>query len=208
MALYMAGFLLGMSLVLEIGTGNLALIRTGIIKGFVPALYYAIGSTVGDMTYAILSVVGIAALLQSNPFFQNILWIAGTIILLWLTVQSFRDAWKPKEMDLNSGVLKDRSNFKQFLTGIGLVLSSPTGLLWFATVGGSVVASTVGDSSMEAVTPFLLGFLTISVIWGFTLAYLSSVGGKFFGAKTMRVFSLLSGFLFLYFTGYVFIGGL
>lgn len=77
MALYISGFLIGMSLVLELETGNLGLIRTGLTKGFYPAFIFSLGCAVGDMVYAVLSVLGIAFLLQSSTIFQFILWIGG-----------------------------------------------------------------------------------------------------------------------------------
>lgn len=39
MVLYIAGILIGMSLVLELGTGNLGLIRTGIMNGFFSCIH-------------------------------------------------------------------------------------------------------------------------------------------------------------------------
>ncbi|WP_183192365.1 LysE family translocator [Brevibacillus fluminis] len=209
MALYISGVLIGMSLVLELGTGNLALIRTGITKGFLPAFIFSIGCAVGDMVYAVLSVLGIALLLQSSSIFQNILWIGGTIMLCYLTYQAIKDFFSPKQITLEGKDVAKRSLWAYFFTGIWLVVSAPTALVWFATVGGSVVSSTIGNSSVDqSLVPFFFGFVTVSIVWGAFLAYLSSIGGKLMGAKMLRVFSLASGLLFLYFSFYVFISGL
>ncbi|MBD0381868.1 LysE family transporter [Paenibacillus sp. WST5] len=67
----------------------LALIRTGISKGFLPALIFSLGCSVGDMIFVVLSVTGIAFLIQSSTIFQWVLWIAGTVMLLLLAYQSF-----------------------------------------------------------------------------------------------------------------------
>lgn len=195
-------------MVLDLGTANVALIRTGIMKGFLPALLFALGTTVGDMVYAVCSVLGIAALLQSSDVFQWILWIAGTVMLLYLAYHSMKDAFRPKTFDLASGGVKNRNLLQQFVLGIGLCLSAPTGLLWFATVGGSVVSTVVGGVSFGKLLPFFIGFLAISVIWGIVLAYVSSLGGKALGGKMLKGLSLVSGLLFLGFAGYVFMHGL
>ncbi|WLV24936.1 LysE family transporter [Aciduricibacillus chroicocephali] len=208
MTLFISGFLLGMSMVLDLGTANVALIRTGIIKGFLAALLFALGTTVSDMVYAVCSVLGIAALLQSSSIFHWILWIAGTVVLLFLAYHSIRDAFKPKSLNIDDEERKKRNLFQQFLMGMGIGLSAPTTLLWFATVGGSVVSTVIGGVSFDRLLPFFIGFLSISVIWGAVLAYISSLGGKVLGGKMMKGLSLISGLLFLGFAGYVFFNGL
>ena len=196
-------------MVLDLGTANVALIRTGMMKGFLPALLFALGTTVGDMIYAVCSVFGIAALLQSSDVFQWILWVAGTVILLYLAYHSIRDAFKPRQaLQIENMDEKNHSLIKQFLFGIGIGLSAPTTLLWFATVGGSVVSTVVGGLSFSHLLPFFIGFLAISILWGVVLAYASSLGGKILGGKMMKGLSLISGLLFLGFACYVFIHGL
>lgn len=209
MSLYISGVLIGMSLVLELGTGNLALIRTGITKGFFPAFIFSIGCAAGDMVYAVLSVLGISLLLQSSSIFQVFIWLGGTIMLSHLTFQSFKDFFSPKPIHLEGKGIQKKSLWAYFLTGIWLVVSAPTAIVWFVTVGGSVVTSTIGNASdNQSMLPFFFGFVTVSVVWGAFLAYLSSIGGKVMSAKMTRFFSLVSGLLFLYFTFYVFINGL
>ena len=208
MALYISGILIGMSLVLELGTGNLGLIRTGMMKGFFPAFIFSIGCAVGDMVYAVLSVLGIALLLQSSVIFQVILWIGGTGMLSYLTYQAFRDVVHPQAIKLKGAGIEKKSLWGYFFTGIWLVVSAPTALVWFATVGGSVVGTTIGNATEQNLIPFFMGFTTVSILWGALLSYLSSIGGKVMGVKLMRTFSFVSGLLFLYFSFYVFIYGL
>ncbi|PAV29130.1 hypothetical protein CIL05_12045 [Virgibacillus profundi] len=208
MALFISGFLIGLSLVLQLGTGNLGLIRTGIKKGFFPAFIFSLGCAVGDGVYALLSVLGVALLLESSFIFQIILWIGGTGMLCYLTFQAFKDSVAPAELDLNEKGIEKKSLWAFFFTGFWLVVSSPTGLVWFATVAGSVVSSTIGNSENQSLLPFILGFVTVSIVWGAVLSYVSSVGGKMMGNKMVRLFSLVSGVLFLYFAYYVFSSGI
>lgn len=208
MALFISGFLIGMSLVLQLGTGNLGLIRTGIKKGFFRAFIFSLGCAVGDGLYAILAVYGVALLLQASSFFQIVMWIGGTMMLCYLTFQAFKDSAAPKELDLNERGIEKRSLWAYFFTGFVLVVSSPTGLVWFATVAGSVVSSTIGNSAGMNLLPFIFGFVSVSIVWGAVLAYVSSVGGKLMGNKMIRLFSLVSGVLFLYFAYYVFSSGI
>lgn len=206
-ALYISGVLIGLSLVLQLGTGNIGLIHTGIKKGFFPALIFSLGCAIGDGLYALLAVLGVAWLLQSSSIFQIIMWIGGTAMLCYLTFQAFKDTLSPKELDLNRSGVEKKSLWAYFFTGFWLVVSSPTGLVWFATVAGSVVSSAIGNAGDQSPFPFILGFVSISVVWGAALAYVSSVGGKIMGNKMVRLFSFISGLLFLYFAIYVFRSG-
>lgn len=208
MALFISGVLIGLSLVLQLGTGNIGLIQTGVKKGFIAAFVFSLGCAAGDGLYALFSVLGVALLLQSSYIFQVILWIGGTAMLCYLTIQAFKDSVAPKKLDLEEKGIERKSLWAYFFTGFVLVVSSPTGLIWFATVAGSVVSTTLKNSPNQNVLPFILGFIAISIVWGAVLAGLSSIGGKMMGDKLMRIFSMISGALFLYFAYYVFVSGI
>ena len=87
MSLFISGYLIGLSLVLQLGTGNLGLIRTGVKKGFFPAFIYSLGCAAGDGLYALLAVYGVALLLQSSSIFQIVMWIGGTLMFNYLAFQ-------------------------------------------------------------------------------------------------------------------------
>ncbi|KOS64123.1 LysE family transporter [Lysinibacillus agricola] len=129
------------------------------------------------MVYAVLSVLGIALLLQSSVIFQAILWIGGTIMLSYLTYQAFRDFIYPKSIKMEGAEIEKKSLWGYFFTGIWLVVSAPTTLVWFATVGGSVVGTTIDSSTEQSLLPFFMGFTTVSILWGALLSYLNSIDG-------------------------------
>jgi len=208
MSLFISGFLIGLSLVLQLGTGNLGLIQTGIKHGFYPAFIFSLGCAVGDGLYALLAVYGVALLLQSSSIFQMVMWIGGTLMLCYLAYQAFKDTVHPKKLNLDSDKVEKKSLWTNFLTGFVLVVSSPTGLVWFATVAGSVVSSAIGKATDQSLWPFIFGFVLVSVVWGAVLAYVSSVGGKMMGNNLMRLFSFISACLFVYFAIYVFTHGI
>lgn len=95
---------------------------------------------------------------------------------------------------------------KDFGRGLGLALASPSALLWFATVGGSVIASSQTDSQASLLA-FFGGFFLASIVWCFVVTGIASHGGKRLGPKLNRSFSVLSAGLFLYFAVKVFVDG-
>src|SRR5699024_11727416 len=102
MSLFISGFLIGLSLVLQLGTGNLGLIQTGIKHGFYPAFIFSLGCAVGDGLYALLAVYGVALLLQLSSIFQLVLCIGGTFMLCYLAYQAFKYTLDPKKLNLHS----------------------------------------------------------------------------------------------------------
>lgn len=83
MSIFIAGFLLSISLCLDLGIVNIATIKAGTERGFIPALYIGLGAGIGDMIYAFLSLLGLSMILD-NLFFRWFFWIGGTIILLYM----------------------------------------------------------------------------------------------------------------------------
>lgn len=207
MSIFIAGFLLSISLCLDLGIVNIATIKAGIERGFIPALYIGLGAGIGDMIYALLSLVGLSMILE-NLFFRWFFWIGGTIILLYMCLTMIKQAIKPKDI---SQLIQSRAEIsvasaKDFLYGIGLALSSPSSILWFATIGGGVIAS-MNLNNRTSISLFFLGFFIASEAWSTCIAFVSSKGSVYMGARLMRGFSIVSSILFLYFAIKIFIEG-
>ena len=78
------GFFLSLSLCLDIGLVNVAMLSLTLSHGFRPGFWLGIGSCVGDLVYAALALGGMAVLLQFEPV-RWIVWIGGGAVLLFLT---------------------------------------------------------------------------------------------------------------------------
>ena len=207
MELFISGFLLSLSLCVDIGIVNIAIIKTGIEKGFIPSFNVGLGSSFGDITYAPLSLLGIATIIHF-VLVRWILWIGGTFVLLYLSYKMIIEIFKPLDISKN----QDLSSFqetrlkKYFTDGYILALSSPTAIIWFVTVGGSVIAAQNMHSKFELFY-FFGGFFTSSVTWSLLLAYVSFKGGQLMGDKIKRIFSILSVLIFLMMALYIFLNG-
>lgn len=71
MEVFFTGFLLSLSL--DLGIVNLAILKTGFENGFRASLWVGIGSSLGDILYALLTVVGISYLyLAVYIFYQGL----------------------------------------------------------------------------------------------------------------------------------------
>ncbi|SFE99197.1 L-lysine exporter family protein LysE/ArgO [Paenibacillus catalpae] len=213
MALWVAfiqGFLFSLSLCLDLGMVNVSIIKTGVERGFKPSFMIGFGSCFGDLTYLALALIGFSFILEITVV-RWILWIAGTAVLLLLAYKMAKESLHPKMIDWNaregSGAVKQKSRLADFLFGLGAALSSPTVMLWFVASAGPIVAEVHGDSRYT-IAVFIAGFFTAGLLWSLGMAFLSGRAGKALGAKFVRVISLLSALLFVYFAIRVFWSGL
>jgi len=77
--LFFSGFALSLSLCLDLGTVNVAIVREGVSRGFWPSFLVGVGSSFGDLTYAVLATTGVALLL-GVPAVRWMLWIGGSVV--------------------------------------------------------------------------------------------------------------------------------
>jgi L-lysine exporter family protein LysE/ArgO len=205
---FLSGVLLSLSLCLDLGIVNVAAIRTGLTAG--PARSFALGagSCVGDLIYAAAAMLGVTALL-ALPAVRWILWIVGSGVLLWLCGRAARDAWRAGGTAIRDPAVGiDRTPVgRYFLQGLALALASPSAILWFATVGGAVIATTAGTGAAPTTALlFFAGFAAAGLIWSLGIA-LVSAHGRVFGASIVRVLNVASAVLFAWLAAAVIVDG-
>lgn len=196
MELFVTGFLLSLSLCLDIGIVNIALINTAIRSGTAPAMLLGLGSCFGDLIYAVLSLFGIGLLLKFRVV-HWLLWGGGGAVLLYLFLDSMRSALMCR--DFVGGEEKNSADrIHLFTRGLTLSLASPTSIIWFTAVGGSLIASSGVHSSIDFIALFG-GFFAGGFAWCLFITSLSAAGGRILGDYFRRLCSALSALLFLYF---------
>ncbi|WP_159876560.1 LysE family translocator [Aquitalea denitrificans] len=201
LAIATKGFLLSISLCLDIGIVNAALINTGLRKGLRSALLMGLGSCFGDLFYALLSLLGMTLLFSFTPV-RWVMWLGGGAVLLWLAWKMARAAWRefhqPSSQALTGNdAVSARSSQAEFWRGLLMALASPSSLLWFAAVGGSIIAQSTDGSSLSA-SIFLSGFFLGGLVWSSFLAWLASHGQKLVGHRLLLYCNAASAALFVY----------
>ncbi|GEM_PF-5542253 len=88
-------------------------------RGVIPAFMIGLGSGVGDLVYATLSLVGISLLLQFAVV-RWALWIGGTIVLLTLTTIMIRHVVTPPSAANDNPIYDQKSSLSYIMTGISL----------------------------------------------------------------------------------------
>jgi len=200
-----AGFLLCLSLCFDLGIVNVATLRTALAQGGAAGAWLGVGSCFGDMVYFLLAVGGATALLGWAPVRWG-LWIFGTAALVTLAWRMIRETIHPRKLDLAEDAAPRQSPATLLAAGFGLALASPTAILWFAAVGGSVIASFGGDR--RVLLPFAAGFITAGMAWAFGFAYAAAALRRILGEQLVRALSAIAAALFVYFAALVFTTGL
>ncbi|WP_345831067.1 LysE family transporter [Erwinia sp. HDF1-3R] len=199
------GFLLSLSLCLDIGIANIAMITLAMQRGYFHGFWLGMGTCVGDLAYALLALAGMAVLLQYEAV-RWILWIGGGAMLLWFAGKMLIAAFR-KASELNvSETHQYRPLLREFGRGVVLAMSSPTAILWFATVGGALI-SRIGQHSVTATSWFLSGFFIAGMFWTCVLCLVGSFGGRLLGQRLLKYSYIASALIFSYFALYVIVSG-
>ncbi|SFU79441.1 L-lysine exporter family protein LysE/ArgO [Alicyclobacillus macrosporangiidus] len=210
--LFVSGFLLSLSLCLDIGLVNVAIIKTGLERGAWPSFLVGLGSSFGDLTYAVVSMLGMSVLLRFAAV-RWALWFGGSAALLYLAGHMVKESLRPRAIaataDGAAGGTDGRGGgMKSLWMGLGLALASPSAILWFAAVGGSVIAATGQHVPVRGLAAFYAGFFCAGVLWSALVALVAGRARQWLGPRTMRGVSLLSALLLVYFAIRVFLQGL
>ncbi|KDO01754.1 LysE family translocator [Pseudomonas donghuensis] len=199
------GFLLSLSLCLDIGIANIAMITLAMQRGFLQGFWLGLGTCVGDLLYAIAALAGMTVLLQFETV-RWVLWLGGSVLLVWFAIKMLLAALRGNAHLETRGEVVVESGWREFMRGIFLAMSSPSAILWFAAVGGVLISRSGGGSLFEAGL-FLSGFFAAGLIWCLSLCGIASHGGRLLGDRLLTWSYLLSAGIFCYFAGYVILSG-
>ncbi|PKH22345.1 lysine transporter LysE [Enterobacterales bacterium CwR94] len=199
------GFLLSLSLCLDIGIANIAILTLAMQRGWLRGLWLGLGTCVGDMIYALLAMVGMTVLLQFTAV-RWVLWLGGSAVLVWFACKMFITALRQHHAIPLTAKDQARPAHREFIRGIVLAVSSPSAILWFASVGGALI-SRMGQGGVATASWFLSGFFAAGVVWSLMLSVAGSLGGKALGSRMLRWSYFASAIIFSYFALYVMISG-
>jgi L-lysine exporter family protein LysE/ArgO len=202
-----SGFLLSLTLCLDLGLVNVAIVRTALRRGGGAAFLVGLGSCLGDLAYFVAALLGVGVLMRATPV-RWAIWLGGTAMLLFLAARMVREVVRPRSIDLEGEGAPARRSLGLLGWGLALALASPTAILWFAAVGGSVIAASATASGRAPAISFATGFFAAGVVWSACLSAAAAVLVRIGGRKVTRGLAFVSALLFLYFAGLVFLRGM
>jgi chemosensory pili system protein ChpE len=174
MTLFLSSFVLAIAFCAPPGVITAETVRRGAARGFVPALFVQFGSLVGDTTWAVIALTGLAFVIQNN-FARVILSLLGVTLMIKLAWDAFRDARQARQLESRT-VVSQRGDF---VNGALLSLGNPLNIVFWTGLGGSVFASISGKPQPADFAIFFAGFLGGAVLWCFFMAGMVAWGRRF-----------------------------
>jgi threonine/homoserine/homoserine lactone efflux protein len=174
MPLFFSSFLLAIAFCAPPGVVTAETVRRGAARGFFPALFVQFGSLVGDTTWAIIALTGLAFLVQ-NDVAKIVLSLIGILLMLKLAWGAIQDARVGKDLEMNSSP----SHRGDFTNGAFLSLGNPMNIVFWTGLGTTVFASISGQPQPIDFAVFFAGFLSGAILWCFLMAAIVAWGRKF-----------------------------
>jgi len=194
MPLFFSSFILAIAFCAPPGVITAETVRRGAARGFVPALFVQFGSLVGDTTWAIIALTGLAFLVQNNVA-RIVLSLIGMLLMLKLAWDAIKDARQGKELDMSPTA----STRGDFANGAFLSLGNPMNIVFWTGLGTTVFASISGKPQPVDFAVFFSGFLSGAVLWCFVMASLVAWGRKFVTVTFFRWVNLVCAVALGYF---------
>jgi threonine/homoserine/homoserine lactone efflux protein len=163
--------------------------RRGARGGFVLALGVQLGSLVGDATYALLALAGLAALVQ-NPALQAAVGAFGAMFLMYLAWSSFQTArLQTVSLDPSPDRSEEGGAASAFLSGMAISLANPWAIAFWLSLGGALVSLGIANADAAHIAIFFASFMFGAAAWSFALAV---IVGRMRGLMRPIVFRIVS----------------
>lgn len=188
MSLFISSFVLAIAFCAPPGVVTAETVRRGAARGFIPALFVQFGSLIGDTTWAIIALTGLAFIVQNN-IAKITLSLIGILLMLKLAWDAIKDAHHAKELDVSPST----SNRGDFANGAFLSLGNPMNIVFWTGLGTTVFASIAGKPEPVHFAVFFAGFLFGAILWCFIMAGLVAFGRKFVTPTFFRMVNLTCG---------------
>jgi threonine/homoserine/homoserine lactone efflux protein len=150
----------------------------------------ALGHGVVEFPLMALIVVGFAPILEHRTFGAAV-GVAGGIVLLWMGVGLLRGLRRGLET-------AERRASSPFMAGMLMSAANPYFLVWWATVGATLVFR-AREYGLWPLVIFAVVHWSLDLVWDYVLAAASHRGFKVLGERFLTGVSLVSGLLLLFF---------
>jgi threonine/homoserine/homoserine lactone efflux protein len=154
----LAGLAFGLILQVSVGPVCIAVLHRGISQGFRYAFAMVWGVALVDALYIVLSVIGVSALLQVGPV-RSAVGLAGALLLVYFGIRYLRGPAATAQVEHGSGSL-----LNSFTFGLGLTLTNPLTILFWAGVLGATM-STHTFARTDSVAYFSAGCVLATLLF-------------------------------------------
>lgn len=194
---YLPGILLAYSAFLlaiaSPGPNILAVLGTSMSAGRKSGVALALGVAAGSFTWAVLTVLGLSALLAAYASALTVIRIAGGLYLLWLAWKSLKSALSRHDIEAKELAGGRRTPIGYLIRGYGIQMTNPkAALAWIAIISLGLK----DDAPIWVGAAIVLGTFVLSVLIHtlYAVAFSTPVMVRIYGKARRLIQTLLGGF--------------
>ena len=181
--------------ILSPGPNNIAVIGTSVSAGRPAGLAVALGIATGSFTWALMTVLGLSALLATYATALTFIKVIGGFYLLWLAYRAFRSAASDRDIEMPSGTAQPGSLRGFYVRGVVIQLTNPkAAFTWIAIISLGLQANGSAGAAVALVAGTTLIAVTVHCVYAFAFSVEKVVRGY------QRVRRYVQGALGLFFT--------
>jgi len=148
------------------GPGIAALVGRALGTGFWRTLPMLTGLVLGDLTYLLLAVAGLAVIAKSFAGIFVAVKIAGALYLAWLAVKF----WKSGIAVTEAAPAGERSDtIASFMAGLALTLGNPKTIVFYLAITPAVIDL----HSVDAAAFGILALVTVAILYSVLIPYIA-----------------------------------
>ncbi|MHC5224888.1 LysE/ArgO family amino acid transporter [Ignatzschineria sp. LJL83] len=193
LAVYLEGILLSAGLIIAIGAQNAYVLKQGIQGQCV--FVVATVCFLCDFILMSLGILGVGTFVAKNIFVQLSLATFGMLYILWFAWQSFRSIISPQHLELTQGNNTPTAVKTAILGALAITLLNPHVYLDTVVIIGGIAGTLESAHKLY----FLMGVLTSSAIWFYSLAFgATKLAPLFRKPRTWQILNALIGCMMLF----------
>jgi len=178
---FLAYFLILFIATITPGPNMLLAINHGVNHGLGRTIYSCSGNLIGNLLMALISILGLGAILITSGLVFNVIKWIGIIYLVFIGLKLIFDPIQTDTSNDNKLSI-DKKGYRLFLDGFIIAIGNPKGILFFTALFPQFI--NVQHATIEV---FTIVFGTLGIVaFGCYMLY------AIFGAKLNRLFKLYS----------------
>lgn len=202
-SVFISGIVCGLTIAIMIGPSFFSLIQTSIHRGFRSGMYLAIGISLSDLAFVMLSYLGISQIIN-EPGNQLLFGIIGGAILIGYGAYTFMkkvkisiDSNEDEQTPLKIIKLKKPAFYTYIIKGFFLNLANPFLIIFWMGIMGFVSAN-YGTHSAETYT-FFTGTLLTVLATDLIKCFIGKKTKQFLNPKLLSFLNHLLGIILIVF---------
>jgi homoserine/homoserine lactone efflux protein len=180
---FIAYFLILFIATITPGPNMLLAINHGVNYGILRTIYSGLGNLIGNLLMALVSILGLGAVLLASSIVFNIIKWIGIIYLIFIGLKLIFEPVKTDiSNDSNDKPASSKRKGKLFLDGFIIAIGNPKGILFFTALFPQFI-----NIKYATLSGFIIIFITLGIVaFGCYMLY------AIFGARLNRLFQLHS----------------